>query len=179
MYPMSIHLYLRHWAAGIALVVGAGTGSGGGGVACGLGADNACGAPWAGPLELGRSVGGFLVDDQHAAEDEAESVGDDGGAAGGDAALGDEDDEMGESRVDFLGGLEGGGDFAEEIGGEIGTIGGGIRSASFRGSMLEAKAGGRILNREAAASVGTSAAAATGGTARSGYRLGSCGSCVV
>jgi hypothetical protein len=117
---------------------------------------------------LERDVGGFLVDDEYAAKDEAKGVGDDGGAAGGNAALGHEDDEMGESRVDFLGGLEGGGDFAEEIGGEIGTIGGGIRSSSFRGGMLEAKAGGRLLNREAAASVGTSAAPATGGAARSG-----------
>jgi hypothetical protein len=117
---------------------------------------------------LGRSISSFFVDDEYAAKDKAEGVGNDGGTPRGNAALGNEDDEVGESRVDFLGGLEGGGDFAEEIGGEIGTIGGGIRSCSSQAGMLEAKAGGRILNREAAASVGTSAAPATGGAARSG-----------
>jgi len=117
---------------------------------------------------LERGVGGFFVDDEDAAKDKAEGVGDDGSAAGGDAALSDEDDDVGEGRVDFLGGLEGGGDFAEEIGGEIGTIGGRIRGSSCLGGMLEAKAGGKILNREAAASVGASAAPATGGPARGG-----------
>src|SRR5579859_3024716 len=167
MYPMSIHLYLRHWAAGIALVVGAGTGSGGGGVACGLGADNACGAPWAGPHELGRSVGGFLVDDQHAAEDEAESVGDDGGAAGGDAALGHEDDEMGESRVDFLGGLESGGGLAEEIGGEVGAVGR-IGSSTFTVGMTRAEALGGILRQETTLATGAVAGAAAVEAARGG-----------
>lgn len=99
---------------------------------------------------LDRSVGGFFVDDEYAAKDKAEGVGDDGGAAGGDAALGNEDDEMGESRVDFLGGLEGGGDFAEEIGGEIGTIGGGMRSSTYAIGMTGAEALCRVLRRETA-----------------------------
>lgn len=115
-----------------------------------------------------RDVGGFLVDDEYAAKDKAEGVGNDGGTPRGNAALGNEDDEVGESRVDFLGGAESRDDFAEEIGREIGTIGVRIRSCSSQAGMLEAKAGGRILNREAAASVGTSAAPATGGAARSG-----------
>jgi hypothetical protein len=117
---------------------------------------------------LGRSISSFLVDDEHAAKDKAEGVGNDGGTPRGNAALGNEDNEVGESRVDFLGRLEGGGDFAEKIGGEVGAVGGGIRSCSCRGGVLEAKAGGRILNREAAASVGASAPPATEGAARSG-----------
>jgi hypothetical protein len=46
---------------------------------------------------LERDVGGSLVDDEYAAKDKAEGVGNDGGAAGGDAALGNEDDEVGKS----------------------------------------------------------------------------------
>jgi len=157
---MSIHLYLRHWPAGIAPVVGTGTGSGGG-VAGGLGVDNACGAPGrVGPLELGRSVGGFFVNDQHAAKDEAKGVGDDGGAAGGDAALRDKNDEVGESRVDFFGGLEGGDEFAEEIGGEIGAIWGGMSRSSGTDGMARAEALGRILRRETALGASTIAGAA-------------------
>lgn len=127
----------------------AGTGSGGG-VAGGLGADNAGGTPWAGPLELRRSVGGFLVDDQHAAEDEAKGVGDDGGAAGGDAALGHEDDEMGESGVDLLGRFESGDDFTEKIAGEVGAVGGGMRSSTYARGVTGAEAPYRILRPEAA-----------------------------
>lgn len=68
-------------------------------------------------------VGGLLVDGLEAAKEEAESVGDDAGAARGDAALGEEDDEVGENVIDFLDGVEGRSGVAEEVGGEVGGVG--------------------------------------------------------
>ena len=93
-----------------------------GGVADGLGANGASGTEVVVPLNLDRSVGGLFVDDLDAAKNEAEGVGDDGGPARGDAALSNENDEVGESRVDFLGGFESGDGFAEKIGGEVGAV---------------------------------------------------------
>ena len=45
-------------------------------------------------------------------------VGEDGGAAGGDAAFGDEKEEAGEELVDVDGGVELG-EFGYEVGGEV------------------------------------------------------------
>jgi len=153
-------------------VVGIGAG---GGVASGLGLDDAVGAPRPGPLEFHGSVGGFPVDDQHAAKDETEGVGDDGGAAGGDAALGEEDDEVAESRVDFLGRLKGRDGFPEKLNGEVGNVGDGVSSFAYTVGVSEAEAGGGILNGEAAATVGTVAAATAGGATRGTF--GSSGVC--
>ena len=118
------------------------------------------------------SVGGFLVDDQHAAKDETEGVGDDGGAARGDAALGEEDYEVAESRVDFLGRLKGGDGFPEKLNGEVGNVGDAVSSSTYTVGVSEAEAGGGILNGEAAATVGTAAAATAGGATRGTF--GSC-----
>lgn len=152
--------------AGIGSVVGIGAG---GGVASGLGLDDAVGAPRSGPLEFHRSVGGFPVDDQHTAKDETEGVGDDGGAAGGDAALGKENDEVAESCVDFLGRLKGRDGFPEKLNGEVCD---GVSSSTYTLGVSEAEAGGGILNGEAAATVGTAAAATAGGATRGTF--GSC-----
>jgi hypothetical protein len=69
-------------------------------------------------------------------------VGQDGGAARGDAALGDLDEEIGEEFVDGDGGLEVG-EFADELGGEIRGVGLGklARGAhgGTQGEMVEAK----------------------------------------
>jgi hypothetical protein len=67
---------------------------------------------------------------------------------------------MGESRVDFLSGFEGGDNFAEEIGGEIGTIGGGIRSSTYAIGMTGAEALCWVLRRETALGASTIAGAA-------------------
>jgi hypothetical protein len=78
---------------------------------------------------LGRGIGGFFVDNQDAAQDEAEGVRNDGRAARREAALSDENDDAGESRVDLLGGFEGRDNFAKEFGGEVGAVGSGKPSA--------------------------------------------------
>ena len=116
-------------------------------------------------------VGGLLVDGLEAAKEEAESVGDDAGAASGDAALGEEDDKVGEDGVDFLDGAEGRSGVAEEIGGEVGGVGIGF---FVGGGVFEAQAGGGILDREAAAA-GTGPTAAAIDATRCGVRLGACG----
>jgi hypothetical protein len=77
---LSIHLYLRKWRVRIGGVASAGIEMGGG-VAEGLGVDGAGGAPVVVPLNFDRSVCGFFVDDEDAAKDEAEGVGDDSGTA--------------------------------------------------------------------------------------------------
>lgn len=126
----SLELELEAGGGGIGFgdVVGIGAD---GGVASGLGLDDAVGAPRPGPFELHGSVGGFLVDDQHTAKDETEGVGDDGGAAGGDASPGEEHDEVGESRVDFLRRLKGRDGFPENLGGDVGNVGDGVSSSTY------------------------------------------------
>lgn len=65
----------------------------------------------------------FLFDGGEGAEKQAGDIGDDGGAARGDAVLGEEDEELGEDLVD----VGGGGKLAEiagEVGGEVGRVGG-------------------------------------------------------
>jgi hypothetical protein len=89
-------------------------------------------------------------------------VGHDGGAAGGNAAFGDEDEETGEKLVDVETGAELG-EFGEEIGGEVFRVvlrlGRGEQSG-----MAETKMGASVQNRETtAATVGGEAAAAEGG----------------
>ena len=125
--------------------------------------------------------GGFFVDGLEAAEDVAEGVGDDGGAAWREAALSDENDEVGEDRGDVLGSLEGrsGPGGAEEIGGEVGGVVKGVRSFTDAGGVDEAEAGVGVLDGEAAAAVGVRAVAAavcaSGGVAG---RWSCCGWCL-
>ncbi len=61
---------------------------------------------------------GFEDDGAVGVEELVGDVGEDGGASGGDAALCDEDQELGEELVDVDGRLELGG-FAEEFGREV------------------------------------------------------------
>ncbi len=69
----------------------------------------------AGVLELEKV---FAVDGAVGVEELVSDVGQDGGAAGGDAAFGDEDHQPGEELVDVDGGVELG-EFGEEVGGEV------------------------------------------------------------
>ena len=67
----------------------------------------------AGPREVeddpGVVFGALAIHDHDAAEKQAAGVGNDGGAAGRDAALGEQEDDLGEQVVDLLGSLELGG----------------------------------------------------------------------
>jgi hypothetical protein len=63
----------------------------------------------------------FAVDGAVGVEELVGDVGQDGGAARGDAAFGDKDQELGEELVDVNGVLELGG-FTEEVGGEVERI---------------------------------------------------------
>lgn len=63
-------------------------------------------------------VGDFAVDGRKGTEEEVADVGENGSAPGGDAVLGQEDEEVGEDLVDVVGGLEGG-ELADELGGEV------------------------------------------------------------
>jgi hypothetical protein len=85
-----------------------------------------------------------------------------GGAARGDAAFGDEDKEFGEELVDVGSGLELG-EFPDEFGGEIG----GVRRGGLRLGVAEAKTGARVQDGKLAAAtvVGVVAAAGTFGGA--------------
>ncbi len=69
---------------------------------------------------LGLVAGGigFAGDGAVGVEELVGDVGEDGGAAGGDGALGDELEEPGEKLVDVDGGVELG-KFGEEVGGEV------------------------------------------------------------
>lgn len=145
--------------AGIGGVTGIGAVEG---VAGGLGSDGTRGPPGSvGPFELGRGVSGFFVNHQDATQDEAEGVSDDGSTAGRDAALGHKDDEVSEGRVDFLGGFEGGNDFTEKIGGEVGAIRGRMSCSSGTIDMTRAKSLDRILRPETALGTRAIAGAAT------------------
>src|SRR6266852_3853728 len=69
----------------------------------------------AGVLELEKV---FAVDGAVGVEELVGDVGEDGGASGGDAAFGDEDQQPGEELVAVDGGVELG-EFGEEVGGEV------------------------------------------------------------
>ena len=73
--------------------------------------------------ELFRALGGFLIDDLKPAKNEAEGVDDDAGAAGGEAALCDKDDHVGENGVDFLDGAERRNARAEKPDGDVAGFG--------------------------------------------------------
>jgi len=87
-------------------------------------------------------------------------VGHDGGAAGGDAAFGDEDEEAGEKLVDVDAGVELG-ELREEFGGEVfGVI---LRrlGRSEQSGMAETKMGAGVQNSETtAAAIGGEVTAA-------------------
>ena len=107
---------------------------------------------------LGGVGGDFVLDVPGAVgvEDEVTGVSHDGGAARGDAVLGEKEEEPGEELVDFGGGIELG-EIAEEFGGEggIGLVGGGAEI------VQRAEAGAGVTSFGAAvASCGGAVAAA-------------------
>jgi len=84
-------------------------------------------------------------------------VGQDGGAARGDMALGDLDEEIGEEFVDGDGRLEVG-EFADELGGEIDGVGrGGLRLG-----MAETETGARVHDGKLAPATAVGVMTATG-----------------
>ena len=86
--------------------------------------------------EFGGVACGFFVDDLKTAKDEAERVGDNAGAAGGDAALRDKDDQVGEHGVDFVDRSEARSFLTEKIDGEVY----GVRVGGCLSGVLAAKA---------------------------------------
>jgi hypothetical protein len=66
----------------------------------------------------------FAVEGALGVEELIGNVGHDGGAARGDAALGDEDQEAGKELVDGEGGIKFG-EFGEKVGGEVFEVAGG------------------------------------------------------
>jgi len=92
---------------------------------------------------------GFVLDGGESAEEEIANVGEDGGAACGDAVLGKKAEEIGEDLVEVRGGLEFG-KLADEGGGEVG--------------LLEAvRAGVEVFGAEPGSGVGDGVAAAAAG----------------
>jgi hypothetical protein len=87
-------------------------------------------------------------------------VGHDGGAAGGDAAFGDEDEEAGEKRFDVETGAELG-EFGEEFGGEVFGVVLRRLGRSKQNGMAETKMGAGVQNsKTAAAAIGGEVTAA-------------------
>lgn len=102
-------------------------------------------------------VGDFAVDGWQGTEEEVADVGEDRCAPGGDAVLGQEDEEVGEDLVDVVGGLEGG-ELADELGGEVFGFG-----LFFEGTGVGvAEAGGGIRDGQAAAATSGSEVLAAG-----------------
>jgi hypothetical protein len=118
---------------------------------------------WSGDVCGQRFFGG--VDDsggrigvnlREGAEKQAADVGENGGAAGRDAVLGQEFVEVLEGMVDALGGLE-----ALEVSDELGAVIGGLLLDLF-GAMLATEAGVRVGNGKTAAAAGGGAMGAAG-----------------
>jgi hypothetical protein len=87
-------------------------------------------------------------------------VGHDGGAAGGNAAFGDEDEEAGKKRFDVETGAELG-EFGEEFGGEVFGVVLGRLGRSKQSGMAETKMGAGVQNSETtAAAIGGEVTAA-------------------
>jgi hypothetical protein len=103
------------------------------------------------------SGGVVSVDLGQCAEEQAADVGEDGGAARGDAVLGQEFVEVLQGMVDALGSLE-----AFEIADELKVVIGGLL-LDLLGVMLATEAGVRVGNGKTAAAAGGSAMGATGG----------------
>jgi hypothetical protein len=75
------------------------------------------------PNDCGVVVARLVLDGGEGAEEQAGGVGDDGGATGGDAVLGEEDQELGENLVD-VGGRGELGKLADQLGPEVDGVGG-------------------------------------------------------
>jgi hypothetical protein len=98
-------------------------------------------------------------------EDLVGDVGEDGGAARGDAAFGDEGEEACEELADVVGGVEWG-ELGEEVGGEVFGVVEGVCGNDFRDAVLgmaeaEAEVGGQT-GEAAALAVGIDEGAARG-----------------
>jgi hypothetical protein len=87
-----------------------------------------------------------VLDGGEGAEKQAGGVGNDGGAARGDAILGEQDEQLGEDLVDVGGGGELG-ELADQVRGEVGDF----KALKVKLGMAEAEAGVGVDNAEAAA----------------------------
>ena len=100
----------------------------------------------------------FLAEGAVGVEELIGDVGEDGGAARGDAALGDEDEEAGEELVDGDSGVEFGG-LGEEIGGEVFGVAGRLQAGGANGGAEVEVAGAKT---ELGIEAGKTAALAVG-----------------
>src|SRR5216683_796782 len=128
-------------------------------------------------LEAGR-VGVFGLEKVFAndgavgVEELVGDVGEHGGAAGGDAAFGDEDHQPGEELVDVDGGVELG-EFGYEVGGEVfGVVLRGLGDGGDQGRVAKAEIGTVVRDSETATATISGEMAAAGmldGTGFSGF----------
>src|SRR5713226_4610056 len=127
---------------------------------------------WVGPVALGAGhveddfLGlvvqglGFEDDGAVGVEELVSDVGEDGGAAGGDAGFGGEDQQPGEELVAVDGGVELG-EFGEEVGGEVfrvvlwrlghGGAQGGLAETKMRAGVEDGETGAGTVGGERAA----------------------------
>jgi hypothetical protein len=121
---------------------------------------------------LRGSVCGDAVHDDNAAKHETEGVGEDGSAACGEAALGDQDDDIGEDGRNVVGGSVGAVVDSQDVGGEIEGIVEAIRSFTSTEGVTTAEAGGGVLGVETALAARTGASLAASEGAGRGVRIG-------
>jgi len=131
-------------------------------------------AGWAGNIHhddgggggLGRLGLAFLLDGREGAEEELIDVGEDGGAARGNAVLGEQDHEFGEEVMNLGGGVE----LAEQAGeggGEVGV--GGIGLPILKARMAKAESGMRVQDAQTAAAAFAGEMAAAGVVGGAGF----------
>ena len=141
---------------------------------------------WAGDTDgvlnagIGLVFGCLQFHGGYGAENLVGDVGEDGGAARGDAAFSDEDEKAGEKLVDGEGGVKLG-ELGEEIGGEVLEVAGrgeeGETGGDFALEMAEAEAG-FWTGKAAAPAIGIAMQAARGVVFRSaGVVAGPCRRC--
>jgi len=108
----------------------------------------------------------FLLDGGESAEEELIDVGEDGGAARGDAVLSEEDHEFGEEVMNLGGGVELG-EVAGEGGGEVGV--GGIGLLLLEAGMAKAETGMRVQDVQTATAAFAGEMAAAGVVGGAGF----------
>jgi len=108
----------------------------------------------------------FLLDGGEGAEEELIDVGEDGGAARGDAVLREEDHEFGEEVMNLGGGVELG-EQAGESGGKVAL--GGIGLLIHEAGMTEAETGMRVEDAQTAAAAFAGEMAAAGVVGGEGF----------
>jgi hypothetical protein len=122
--------------------------------------------------DLRGSVCADAVHDDYAAKHETEGVGEDGSAADGNAAFGDQDDDIGEDGGDVVRGPVGAVVDSQDVVGEIEGVVEAIRSFTSTEGMTTAQAGGRVLGVEAALAARTVTSLAASKGAGRGWRMG-------